>query len=136
MNPEVLTRLLIAIAVIGSGLMTYNLINKLSLRRAVFKVRGLGDYHIGQPAILYFTTPTCTPCKTVQGPAIDVLKEQFGKTLQVFEIDATTHPDLADAWGVFSVPTTFVIDAYGEPLHINNGLATTEKLYSQLKEIF
>jgi thiol-disulfide isomerase/thioredoxin len=135
MIPEVLTRLLIAAAVIGSGLLGYWLLQRISLRRAATRVLGLSEYRTGRPAILYFTTPTCAPCKTVQRPAIQSLKDRWGGALQVFEIDATRQPDLADAWGVLSVPTTFIIDPHGQPRHINHGVATAEKLYSQLREI-
>ena len=135
MNPEVTTRLLVAVTVIGSALLAYGLAQRIWLRRAAVRVRGLRDYQTGHPAILYFTTPTCAPCKTVQRPAIDSLKERLGSDLQVLEIDASSHPDLADDWGVLSVPTTFVIDPLGQPRHVNHGVATAEKLYSQLKEI-
>ncbi len=133
MNLELTTRLLVAAAVIGSGLLLYWLVNWFSLRNAVVKVSRLQDYQTGHPAILYFTTPGCTLCKTVQGPVIDSLKERLDGSLQVFEFDATVRPDLADAWGVMTVPTTFVIDARGKLRHVNHGVATTEKLFSQLR---
>ncbi len=135
MNPELTVRLLIAAAVIGSALLAYWLLQRVSLRRAASRVLGLRDYQIGRAAILYFTTPTCAPCKTVQRPAIDSLKRRLDDRLQVFEIDATLRPDLADSWGVLSVPTTFIIDPLGQPRHINHGVATADKLYAQLKEI-
>jgi hypothetical protein len=34
--------------------------------------------------------------------------------LHIVEIDATVRPDLADQWGVLSIPTTFIIDASGQ----------------------
>ena len=135
MSPELTTRALIAVGVIGASLLAFWLLQRLSLRRAASRVLGLREYHIGRPAILYFTTPTCAPCKTVQRPAIESIRARLGGALQVFEIDATRQPDLADAWGVLSVPTTFIIDPHGQPRAINHGVATAEKLYSQLREI-
>jgi thiol-disulfide isomerase/thioredoxin len=135
MDLELTRRLLVALAVVATGLIAYWLANRFSLRNAAAMIRSLDEYHAGRPAILYFTTPACVPCRTVQKPAIDALKERLDGVLQVVEIDASTKPELAAAWGVLSVPTTFVIDARGKPLRVNHGVATTEKLYSQLKEI-
>jgi thioredoxin 1 len=88
----------------------------------------------GVPAILYFTTPDCLPCKTVQSPAIETLQAQFGERLQIIKVDASERIDLADAWGVLSVPTTFIIDAQGQPRHVNNSVASAAKLRQQLRE--
>jgi thioredoxin-like negative regulator of GroEL len=87
------------------------------------------------PALLYFTSPTCAPCKTVQRPAIQKLKERVGDRIQVIEIDATAQPEIARQWGVLSVPTTFVLDAQGQPRHINHGVATVDKLLGQFSNL-
>jgi len=53
----------------------------------------------------------------------------------VIEVDAEARPDLANYWGVLSVPTTFIIDARGEPRRVNHGVASTDKLLGQLEEV-
>jgi hypothetical protein len=55
--------------------------------------------------------------------------------LQIFEIDATAQPRLADAWGVLSVPTTFLIDAAGRPRRVNHGAVRAGALMAQLVAI-
>jgi hypothetical protein len=40
---------------------------------------------------------------------------------------------VADYWGVLSAPTTFIIDARGQPRAVNHGLASMEKLLRQLE---
>ena len=55
--------------------------------------------------------------------------------VQIIEIDASERLDLADEWGVMSVPTTFIINKNGQPQQINHGVARAEKLLSQLKEL-
>jgi thioredoxin-like negative regulator of GroEL len=89
----------------------------------------------GVAAILYFTTPTCQPCKTVQRPALRKLGELLGDRLQIVQVDATDRPDLADYWGVLSVPTTFIIDSKGQPRRMNHGVASAQKLLRQLESI-
>ena len=135
MLPEILIRLLISVVAIVAALALYRLCNWFLLHRAASKVGSLAGLRSGSPAILYFTTPTCVPCKTIQRPAIHALKEQLGEAFQLIEVDTSIHPELADEWGVRSVPTTFLIDASGRPRQVNNGVASKEKLFQQLREI-
>ena len=134
MNPELLVRLFVAVVISGVGVTIFLLGNRLILSRATSKVRRFASYQSGHPAIVYFTTPTCAPCKTIQRPAIEKLKKNLGEQLQVFEVDASTDPELAQDWGVLSVPTTFVIDSEGTPRHVNHGVATAETLTQQLED--
>jgi thiol-disulfide isomerase/thioredoxin len=130
MNYEIINRALWTIAIIGVSLALYWAANRLILARARAKTSELG-LSKGIPTLLYFTTPACAPCKTVQRPAIQRLKQLMGECLQVIEIDASARPELASQWGVLSVPTTFVLDAQGHPQHVNHGVATAEKLLRQ-----
>jgi thioredoxin-like negative regulator of GroEL len=93
----------------------------------------LDGFSPGTPAILYFTTPTCMPCKTLQRPAIQEVQQTLGDRIQIIEVDASQRIDLANEWGVMSVPTTFILDKDGRPRQINHGVARAEKLLAQLK---
>jgi len=133
MNAEAWERLLVAGAISSLAVVAYLLFNRITLKRASSKVSRFESYQTGLPAIVYFTTPGCVPCKTVQRPAIERMKASYGKWFQVIEVDASTSPDLAQEWGVMSVPTTFVIDANGQPRYVNHGVASAEKLIQQLE---
>jgi thioredoxin 1 len=135
MDSTILFRALWAITIAGGGLVAYWLVNRLILARARGRRLGLESIQPGIPAILYFTTPTCAPCKTVQRPALRRLKERLGEGLQVFEVDASARPDLADYWGVLSVPTTFIIDSQGRPRRVNHGVANAERLLKQIEDV-
>jgi thiol-disulfide isomerase/thioredoxin len=135
MNSEVITRLLWAIILLLSGAAIFWLYTRLTLcRLAVQRPPGLENLRPDTPAILYFTTPECAPCKTIQRPALQRLQQQLGGRLQVIEINAAEKPDLAGAWGVLSVPTTFILDSQGRPRHINHGVANADKLLHQLEK--
>jgi thioredoxin 1 len=132
MEADILLRTFLAFAIIVVGLAVYGFTNRLVLARAAGKFKALQGRKPGTPAILYFTTPTCAPCKTVQRPAIQQVKQALGEKIQVIEIDASERKDLADEWGVLSVPTTFIIDKSGQPRQVNHGVARAEKLLAQL----
>lgn len=135
MNSEILLRFGLAIGIIGLGVFAYWLINQRLLVRARNNVFTLFNKLPNKPVLVYFTTPDCAPCKTVQRPAIDQVSNLLGETLKVVEIDAYEQPDLARTWGVLSVPTTFVIDARGEARYVNNGVARVEKLLEQIQTL-
>lgn len=139
MNPNlsdpILMRLITAMAIIAIGFLLFRLINQVLLNRARLQSQHLKLSSHEKTVLLYFTTPTCAPCKTVQRPAIQKLLELVGDRLEVIEIDAFAQPELANQWGVWSVPTTFIIDPSGKPRHVNHGLTSAEKLLHQFEKI-
>lgn len=135
MSSEILLRFGFAIGIIFLGLAVYWFINQRLLSRAENNLSYLLNPLPNKPVIVYFTTPDCVPCKTIQRPALDKLASTFGDKLQVVEIDATEHPDLAKTWGVMSVPTTFLLNARGEARYVNNGVTRVEKLIEQLQTL-
>jgi thiol-disulfide isomerase/thioredoxin len=135
MNPETLLRFGIAIVIIGVAAFAYWMLNQRLLMRARQNIFTLFNSLPNKPVLVYFTTPDCAPCKTIQRPAIHRISNLLGERLEVIEIDATQQPDLAKAWGVMSVPTTFVLDATGEARYVNNGVARAEKLLEQIQTL-
>jgi thiol-disulfide isomerase/thioredoxin len=135
MSSEILLRSLLAVGIIVLGMGAYWLVNQRLLARARSNVFSLFKTFPNKPVLVYFTTPTCAPCKTVQRPAIDKIVKLLGERLHVVEIDATQRPDLAKTWGVMSVPTTFLLDSRGEARYVNNGVARAEKLMEQIQTL-
>jgi len=128
-------RLVFALALLAIGLFAYRFVLAQQIKRTTALVPGdplLQDVKPGVATILYFTTPTCAPCKTQQIPALARLREQLGETVQIVQVDATEQPEAATRWGVLSVPTTFVINERGTTLAVNHGVAPAEKLREQL----
>ena len=135
MSSEILLRFVYALGIIVVGMGAYALTNRVLLRRASQRTFNLDSVQPGSPVLLYFTTPECVPCRTVQRPAIDRVRETTDLDLQVIEVDATQRPDLASQWGVMTVPTTFLIDARGEARFVNHGVTRFEKLMEQIRAI-
>jgi thiol-disulfide isomerase/thioredoxin len=133
MNPEIGSRIILAVTIIGAGLIIYSLLNRHTLSRNNGRITQFPSYKDGVPAILYFTTPTCVPCKTVQRPALKKIKDLLGERIQIIEVDASANSRLATTWGVLSVPTTYVFDEKGRPRYVNHGVAMADQLFQQLE---
>ena len=135
MSSDILLRFAYALGIIFTGIGIYWFLSRRLLSRVKNNLNSLLNPLPNKPVIVYFTTPDCAPCKTVQRPALEKLINLLGEKLQVVEIDATERPDLAKTWGVMSVPTTFLLNAKGEARYVNNGVTRAEKLMEQLQTL-
>lgn len=128
-------RALIMLLLVGAGLLVYNLLTRRQLDRAAQTAPGdplLADVKLGIPTIVYFTTPTCAPCKFQQTPILQHLQTELGEHLRVIRVDATEDPDAATRWGVMTVPTTFVLDRRMQPRSVYNGVVDADTLKREL----
>ncbi len=129
-------RLVVLVVLAALIVIAYRLARTWQVRRAAGVASGdplLAARRPGVPAILYFTTPDCAPCRTRQRPALARLVADLGEdAVQVIEVNALNDARAADRWGVLSVPTTFVLDAEGRPRRVNHGVAGVETLRGQL----
>ena len=129
-------RLIAAIVLLALGAIGYRMMIRRQIRRTTALAASdplLSGLKAGIPTILYFTTPMCIPCKTQQTPALKSLQDELGEAVQILRVDATEQPDAAQRWGVFSAPTTFVLDGRGTTLAVNHGVAEAAKLRTQLQ---
>lgn len=85
----------------------------------------------GADRVLFFTTPDCVQCREQQAPALERLRNKWPKPLIVERIDALERRDLAERYGILTVPST-VVFAAGEPRAVNYGYTSAEKLARQL----
>lgn len=129
-----LERLLIALVLLAIGAAVYVWYCRRQVTRAAHPADPLlADLRPGIPAIVYFTTPTCAPCRLQQRPAIHTVAARLGDGVQIVEVDASTQTDHAERWGVFTAPTTFILDAALTPRAVNHGVADAPKLLAQLQ---
>jgi thiol-disulfide isomerase/thioredoxin len=121
-----LSGLIVALAVVA-----WSAIRWVSLGRTGNAALKLEGYERGRPALVYFSSPHCVPCKAVQRPAVERFKEQMGSGFQVIEVDAVANPEIAERWSVFSTPTTVFVDSRGIAQAVNPGVASTQTLIKQ-----
>lgn len=127
-------RILTVIVLIVVAYVVYRLYTQWQLTIARNGDPLLCNFQPGVPAIVYFSTPTCAPCRLQQTPTLQQLLDDLGEQqVQVIKVDATEQPEAADRWGVLSVPTTFVLDRNGKPRTVHNGVVDLKTLKRELQ---
>ena len=91
-----------------------------------------GETQVAGVRILAFSSEDCSPCHTLQRPALDRLLGEREGRVSVVEIDAPTSPVLTRRYAVLTVPTTVVLDASGKAHAVNYGFAPAGKLLAQV----
>lgn len=129
------SRLVLTLLLFLLGWLAYQALSRLVLSRRSKGDLLLDEYQPGKSAILSYSSPDCVPCKIIQRPALERLMANLKDDIQLIEIDVSKQPILTDAWGMLSLPTTFIIDSIGQPRGANHGVATEEKLIAQLEKI-
>jgi len=86
------------------------------------------------PTILYFASESCAACPS-QARYLDQLVSLWQDKLEVQKIDAEVEPETAVKYGVFTLPTTILIDQQGDVREINYGLTHTQKLTQQVASL-
>lgn len=131
-------RIVVALVLIALGYIVYCAITRCQLRKASAAASAdplLAELKRGVPTIVYFTTPTCAPCRFQQMPALEQVQADLGERIQIVRVDATENAEAADRWGVFTVPMTFVLDGQFTPREVNHGVADATKLKRQLEAV-
>lgn len=89
---------------------------------------------LAQPALLYFRSDTCAPCHT-QAIFLEQVHQRYRGRVLFEKIDADTDLERARQYGVFTLPTTILVDGQGVVKQINYGLTDSHKLSRQLETI-
>lgn len=126
-------RLLLTILVALIGMAMFSTLRILHMRRAN-KTSATAPAQVEKPTLLYFRSDSCAPCVT-QSHYLSALESEYGSRVTIQKIDADVDIDLTSRYGIFTLPTTLIVDRRGEVRHINYGLTATTKLAQQLEKI-
>ena len=126
-------RLLLTMFLTLFGLAVFLAFRYLHLRRAR-RAALVTDAVSDRPTVMYFRSDSCAPCHT-QAHYLQNLEESYGSRLVIQEIDADVQKDVAGRYGVFTLPTTLILDRSGEVQYINYGLTATTKLAQQMEKV-
>ena len=127
-----LERIVISIVLVGAGAAAYQLL--LLTQRRWAMAGSKREAHTGRSALLVFTSPTCAPCKLQQMPIVERLMADWRGQIDVDVVDVSQRPEIAAQYGVWSVPTTIVLDAQRNVMAINPGVASERKLRGQFEK--
>ena len=77
-----------------------------------------------------FWATWCGPCR-MQAPVLDQIDAELSSSVKVCKLDVDDHPDIAQRFGVFSIPTLIVFRD-GQMIRKEVGLHSYEQLLSML----
>ncbi len=134
MSPaNLLLRAALALAIVALGAGTWLLAGRLSLARARRSSGKESLLEPGRAGLLLFGSAHCAPCVQAQAPAARRLEAELGGRLQLREVDVDEEPELAERYGVMSLPTVYIYDAEGEPRRVFRGLVSLDELRRQVQ---
>jgi thiol-disulfide isomerase/thioredoxin len=94
----------------------------------------LGESPDGRRTLVTFSTPSCVACHAAQAPVVNAVEHRLGKhAVRVIRVDAAESPDVARAFGVWTVPSTVVLAPTGKLVALNQGFASSTRLIDQLQ---
>ena len=71
-------------------------------------------YRGALPAIVDFYADWCGPCKMVT-PILEKLSSDYAGKVDVYKVDTDKEQELAQAFGIMSIPSLLFIPASGQP---------------------
>lgn len=81
-----------------------------------------------QPVLVDFWASWCGPCIAME-PTIEAVAKEFDGKVAVAKLNVDENPDIAQQFGVMSIPTMFVFKG-GKPVERLVGLTAKDKLIS------
>jgi thioredoxin 1 len=126
-------RLFITVILLLTGFAGFLTLRYFHARRAN-GINSQPDSAVGSPSLLYFRSENCAPC-VAQGRHLEILEDKLGDNISIMKVDVDRERELAQEYGVFTLPTTFLLDSNGKVHQINYGLTTATKFIQQMERM-
>ena len=78
-----------------------------------------------KPALIDFFAPWCGPCKMLS-PVLDELAEEYEGTIDIYKVNVDDEEELADIFGIRSVPTLLFVPLQGDPKRAMGAMPKSE----------
>jgi len=85
--------------------------------------------------IIYFSSTACSQCAGQERILNQVIKESEFVNVVLKKYAIENDAELAQQWGVTTLPTTILLSNLGVVRRINNGLISASTLITQLREL-
>jgi len=90
----------------------------------------------GRPVVIDFTATWCTPCKKLKKNTMQHAKvAEVLAAMEVIHVDLDAHKELAESYGVKTVPDVFFIDRAGRVVDRLRKFETVEPFLKRLAKI-
>ncbi len=107
--------------------------DKEMFERVVSALDGDFAFKGEKPAIVKFGAPWCGPCKMV-APILEQLSEEY-EGIDIYDINVDEEGELAQVFGIQSVPTFLFIPMEGE-IQMMTGALPKPVFEEKIKEVF
>ncbi|MFN3684889.1 MAG: thioredoxin family protein [Fimbriimonadaceae bacterium] len=86
------------------------------------------------PTLVEIGSESCIPCQAMQ-PVLAELRRDFDGRLRVLFYDVRVHPEVAQRFGIESIPTQVFLDKNGKELFRHVGFWPKEEIVAKFKEL-
>lgn len=91
------------------------------------------DYLGNKPAVVDFYADWCRPCKQL-APVLDELALEYKDDIVIYKINTDNERELAQAFGITSIPTLIFIPVEGDP-QMSQGALPKDTLKEIINEV-
>lgn len=91
------------------------------------------DYLGDKPAIIDFNATWCGPCRRI-APILEELAQEYAGQIVIYKVDVDKCPDVAEAFGIQSIPAVLYIPVDGEP-HMTIGSRSKTQFQQEIEKI-
>ncbi len=85
------------------------------------------------PAVVDFYADWCGPCRAL-APILDEISREYKGKLHVYKVNTETNPELAELFGIRSIPSVLFVPMTGEPA-IAAGMAPKAEIKKVIGEV-
>lgn len=119
-------RFLYIVAMIAAGIMAFNIsasaqeegkvitLTTAEFNTMVCNIDADNFKYLGtKPAIVDFYADWCGPCRAI-APTLEELAKEYGDKIVIYKVNVDKSPELAQAFGISSIPAVMYIPLKGE----------------------
>lgn len=98
-----------------------------------FETSKTWDFKGNRPAIIDFYADWCGPCKRLT-PILEEISKEYNGKVDVYKVDTDAETEVAQAFGIMSIPSILFIPVGSEPQMAVGGLPK-ETIEQAIKEV-